>query len=551
MRRSPALQPTLGSLPSILGYEMIKRITVVSASVALGCLATVVPVLTSLYVAKKDVERRERAEIKDFANKAIMRAEVVTSQAFAALNDLDQQPGAPCSPPNLEHAARVIYNYRYVQDAGAYADGLYLCSPLLGDVRAKDLTLPPPDYQNNEGYSMWFRRKSPLSNERNDLQIGRNGRYVSIDRGSYVDLIDPAKRPIAAIQIPTGTLIAVSTGADPGDMLNAWKQSGNVKSDEWNYAVAQSSTRQIAVVVKSPRSSIAGNWPKLLAAWLSIGVTAGALLGWLAYKRISWQFSFPATLEWAISRRKIDVVYQPIIRIADNECVGVEALTRWTLHGQSISPEVFVRVAEENNLIQSLTDVVLEKTIAQLGKTLVANPTFYVSINVSSEDLRSVRFLNQLTSSLAGTGIAPRQIRIEATERSFMNTEETRGVIAAFRAAGHPIYIDDFGTGYSSLSYLQSFEIDVLKIDKSFVDTIEQDTASSVVAPHIIAMAHDMGLEIVAEGVESAVQIAWLLERGVHYAQGWYYAKAMTASTLAAWLSRVHAPRQAVSLATS
>ena len=132
-----------------------------------------------------------------------------------------------------------------------------------------------------------------------------------------------------------------------------------------------------------------------------------------------------------------------------------------------------------------------------------------------------------------------------------MNTEETRGVIAAFRAAGHPIYIDDFGTGYSSLSYLQSFEIDVLKIDKSFVDTIEQDTASSVVAPHIIAMAHDMGLEIVAEGVESAVQVAWLLARGVHYAQGWYYAKPMTAATLATWLSKAHAPRQAVSLATT
>src|SRR5436305_13690945 len=103
MRRSPALQPTLGSLPSILGYEMIKRITVVSASVALGCLATVVPVLTSLYVAKKDVERRERAEIKDFANKANMRAEVVTSQAFGALNGLGQQPAATCSPTYLEH----------------------------------------------------------------------------------------------------------------------------------------------------------------------------------------------------------------------------------------------------------------------------------------------------------------------------------------------------------------------------------------------------------------------------------------------------------------
>ncbi|HTR11147.1 MAG TPA: EAL domain-containing protein [Paraburkholderia sp.] len=527
---------------------MIRRITLISASIALGCLATIGPVLTSLYVANNDVENRDRADIREFADKAIMRADLVTYQAFAALSDLDREPGAPCSPSNLEQAARVIYNYRYVQDAGAYADGKYLCSPLLGDVSAKDLTLPPPDYRSNDGYLVWFQQKSPLSDVRKDIQIGRNGHYVSLDPGSYVDLIDPARRPIAAIQTTTGTVFAVSAGADPDDMLNAWKHGGDVKSDEWNYAVARSSTRPIAVVVKSPRSSVVGDRPKLLAAWLSIGVIAGTLSGWLAYRRVTRQLSFASTLEWAISRRKLDVVFQPIVRLADNECAGVEALVRWTLHGRPVSPEVFVRVAEESQLVQPLTDLVLEKTIAQLGQFLAANPDFYVSINVSSEDLCSLRFLNLLTASLRGTGIAPRQMRIEATERSFMNADTTRGVVAAFRAAGHPIYIDDFGTGYSSLSYLQTFEIDVLKIDKSFVDTIAKDTASSVVAPHIIAMAHELGLEIVAEGVESEFQAQWLRKKGVQYAQGWYYAKAMPAGDLARWLGRNRAARRAHSL---
>ncbi|QGZ57741.1 EAL domain-containing protein [Paraburkholderia acidiphila] len=522
---------------------MLRRITLISASIALGCLATIGPVLTSLYFANRDVENRDRADIQEFADKAMLRAELVTYQAFAALSDLEQQPGAACSPANLEQAARVIYNYRYVQDAGAYAEGKYLCSPLLGDVHDKDLTLPPPDYRTNDGFLIWFRQKSPLSDVRKDLQIGRNGHYVSMDPEAYVDLIDPARRPIAAIQTTTGTVFAVSAGADPNEMFNAWKHAGDVKSDEWNYAVARSSTRHIAVVVKSPRSSVVGDRPKLLAAWLSVGVIAGALLGWLAYRRVTRQLSFASTLEWAISRRKLDVVFQPIVRLADNECAGVEALVRWTLHEQAISPEVFVRVAEESHLIQPLTDLVLDKTIAQLGRLLAANPAFYVSINVSSEDLRTFRFLNLLTKSLQGTGIAPRQMRIEATERSFMNADATRGVIAAFRAAGHPIYIDDFGTGYSSLSYLQTFEIDVLKIDKSFVDTIAQDTASSVVAPHIIGMAHELGLEIVAEGVESEFQAQWLRTKGVQYAQGWYYAKAMSAGDLARWLGKNRAAR--------
>ncbi|NLP63666.1 EAL domain-containing protein [Paraburkholderia sacchari] len=517
---------------------MIKRVTLITASIALGCLATIGPVLTSLYVADKDVESRDREELREFANKAVMRTDLVTYQAFAALSDLDRIPGRFCSQAKLEQAARVLYNYRYVQDAGSYGNGRYLCSPLLGDVRTEHFALSPPDYRTNDGYLIWFQQKSPLSEVRKDIQIGRSGNYVAIDSGSYVDLIDPARRPIAAIQTTTGTLLAISPGADPDEMLNAWKHDGNVKSDQWYYAVARSSTRPVGVVVRSARGSIAGGWPKLLAAWLSIGVIVGAALGWLAYRRVTRQLSFPATLEWAIARRMIDVVYQPIVNLADGKCMGVEALVRWTLNGRSISPEVFVRVAEDNQLIQPLTDLVLEKTIAQLGALLAANPTFYVSINVSAEDLATFRFLNLLNASLNGTGIAPMQIRIEATERSFMNADTTRGVIAAFRSAGHPVYIDDFGTGYSSLSYLQTFEIDVLKIDRSFVDTIVQDTASSVVAPHIIAMAHELNVEIIAEGVESAAQAAWLRNKGVQYAQGWYYAKAMAANELTRWLGQ-------------
>ncbi|MGF6853199.1 sensor c-di-GMP phosphodiesterase-like protein [Paraburkholderia sp. CI3] len=117
----------------------------------------------------------------------------------------------------------------------------------------------------------------------------------------------------------------------------------------------------------------------------------------------------------------------------------------------------------------------------------------------------------------------------------------TRQTIAAFRSAGHPVYIDDFGTGYSSLAYLQTFMIDALKIDKSFVDTIARDAASSIVAPHIIDMAHELGVEVVAEGIERDEQVEYLLRRGVQYGQGWLFAKAMRREELVAWLEARHA----------
>ncbi|OAJ63834.1 histidine kinase [Paraburkholderia ginsengiterrae] len=515
---------------------MIKRLSLISASVALGCIATILPVMTSIYIADEDAERREQRDLQEFAAKAVMRAELVTYQAFAALSDMGAAPGKTCSPAYIEQLARVTFNYRYVQDAGAYGDGQYLCSPLLGDVRARHLTMPPPSWRSNDGYLVWFRQKYPLSDAREDLRIGRNGNYVSIDPQSYVDLIDPARRPIAVINIETNTVLAVSPGADGDDMLRAWNQAGHVDNEQWHYAAARSSTRPLGVVVKSARTSLFSNWTGLLAMWLSVGVLVGGLLGWVAFRRVTRQLSFPATLQWAIARKNIDVNFQPIVNLASGECVGVEALVRWQLNGRFISPEIFVSVAEENGLIQPLTDLVLDKTIVELSTLLRSRPTFYVSINVSSEDLCTRRFVNILTTRLEGTGIRPAQIRIEATERSFMDADATRETIAAFRNAGHPVYIDDFGTGYSSLSYLQTFTIDVLKIDKSFIDTIGQDAASSIVAPHIIQMAHELGVQIVAEGVEHQVQIDYLVQRGVQFGQGWFFAKAMRAEELGTWL---------------
>jgi sensor c-di-GMP phosphodiesterase-like protein len=516
---------------------MIRRISVISASVALCCIATIVPVMTSIYIANEDAQRREQEELQEFAAKAVMRAELVTYQAIAALSDMAAAPGGPCSPAYIEQVARVVFNYRYVQDAGAYDGGHYLCSPLLGDVRTQHLTMPPPSWRSNDGYLVWYRQKSPLSDVRQDIQIGRNGNYVSVDPQSFVDLIDPARRPIVVVNVETNTVLASSFGADSDDMLSAWKLAGHVNSEQWHYAVARSSTRPLGVVVKSPRTSLFADWAGLLALWLSIGVIVGGSLGWVAFRRVTRQLSFPATLEWAISRKRIDVHFQPIVSLSSGECVGVEALVRWRLNERHISPEIFVAVAEQNDLIQPLTDLVLDKTIDALSKLLRSRPSFYVSINVSSEDLRTRRFLDVLTARLEGTGIRPAQLRIEATERSFMDADATRETIAAFRNAGHPVYIDDFGTGYSSLSYLQTFTVDVLKIDKSFIDTIGQDAASSIVAPHIIQMAHELGVKIVAEGIERDVQVEYLVQRGVQYGQGWLFAKAMGADELSAWLN--------------
>lgn len=247
---------------------------------------------------------------------------------------------------------------------------------------------------------------------------------------------------------------------------------------------------------------------------------------WMSRKRLS-----PETeLEIAVRNREFIVHYQPIIELKTNICVGAEALVRWRRpDGTLVRPDRFIPLAEETGLIEPITDQVVEAIIADLGPMLVRDRSSHIAINLCAEDVKSGRILDFIDLRLARAGIRKEQIWLEATERGFIDIDAARITLDRARKAGHSVAIDDFGTGYSSLQYLQGLPLDALKIDKSFVDTIGRNTATSTVTLHIIEMARELGLFSVAEGIEKEEQAAYLREHGVDFGQGWLFSRPLPA----------------------
>jgi EAL domain-containing protein (putative c-di-GMP-specific phosphodiesterase class I) len=251
-------------------------------------------------------------------------------------------------------------------------------------------------------------------------------------------------------------------------------------------------------------------------------------------------------LRRAVERGEFRVWYQPIVALANHQVVGVEALVRWEHPERGLlGPGAFLDVAEEVGLITQLDEWVLQEACLQ-GREWLASGTFGVSstisVNLSAKAFAKETLVQTVRDILSATGYAASGLRLEVTESvAIKDAKRARAVLAELRALGVRISLDDFGTGYSSLSYLQSLPLDTLKIDRSFVAGIETDEDKGEIIKLIVGLARTLGLEIVAEGTETAAQVEYLCGLGCQFGQGYYFAKPAAASRPAARLSGVRA----------
>lgn len=235
-------------------------------------------------------------------------------------------------------------------------------------------------------------------------------------------------------------------------------------------------------------------------------------------------------LRRALERREMHVHYQPIVSLKNFNILGFEALLRWQHPERGlVSPEEFIATAEETGLIVPIGKWVISEACRQMKRwqtQLPVHPHLSISINISSKQFMQPDLIDHIKEVLRQTGINPHNLRLELTESVVMeNVEKATGMLQQLREIGTGLSIDDFGTGYSSLSYLHRFPIDILKIDRSFVGCMTENNENLEIVRTIVMLAQNLGMEVVAEGVETKEQLALLTLLKCDSAQGYYFSR--------------------------
>ncbi|HEX8695568.1 MAG TPA: EAL domain-containing protein [Longimicrobium sp.] len=246
-------------------------------------------------------------------------------------------------------------------------------------------------------------------------------------------------------------------------------------------------------------------------------------------------------LRKGMEREEFTLHYQPIVNLRTGRIAGVEALLRWRHPERGwIPPTDFVPPAEETGLILPIGRRVVADACRQLRAWQAGSPRaaeLSVSVNLSVKQFAQADLLDQVRAALDDTGVDPRLLRLEVTESVIVdNFDAAAATLARLRALGPRVYLDDFGTGYSSLSSLHRLPIDALKVDRSFVAEIGRESAGTALTRTVATIARNLGLAVIAEGVETAEQLAELRALGCEYAQGFLFAPALPPDQLAALL---------------
>jgi sensor c-di-GMP phosphodiesterase-like protein len=508
---------------------MTKRTATFCTAIA-GLLCVAVPILLALYIAGQEGADAERARVLGYAKDVLGRSDRAADQIQEGVARLVESATADsCSPAQLAVMREIDVASSYIQAIGHVVADQLECSSL-GGREGAHYDLGEPDVVVASGSTVRTHVTFPFAPGKVFTVVGRNGYAAIIHKDLPIDVSTDDGDVSLATVTPDNRQLRSARGTVKVEWIDALGEAMETTfiDDQYVVAAVRSARYSTIALAAVPIKHLEARTRSAALVLVPTGFVTSALLFWAVLFMVRMQMAMPSVIKAALRRHEFFIVYQPIVNLKTMQWVGAEALIRWRRPtGEMMRPEMFVQVAEEAGLIQRVTREVFRLVASDAAAIFASHPDFHIAINLSATDMQSAETMELLADLARDTRARPGNLCVEATERGLLNADVGRDMVRKLRSSGVRVALDDFGTGYSSLSYLETFELDYLKIDKSFIDKIGTEAATSQVALHIIQMAKDLRLEMVAEGVETEAQAQFLRDRGVQYAQGWLFAKPM------------------------
>lgn len=505
----------------------------------LGAIVALVPIVAVDFIIDAYVQQREKTLAEQYVNVDSSHIASAASEGVAALRKVWTDSPSLCAQTFVQNAqAAVQNNVSVIQIVVENNEGTQYCDAFGTGVDYASLSasLPIPGQTETLSVVRYGAMDAPV------LKITQaigDTRALSVFVPILPQSIDAHLRTL-----PPSTMKRFSlTNNQPILVLGTNGEfEADTAPDDFIIAAGYASQFPIKVELAIPFDVVRAYYSDmdLVFTVLAALVSGAFLLSMLSYVRRSRVPAFD--LERAIERNEIRPYYQPVINLRTGDLVGCEVLCRWEKrNGRVIPPNNFIEYAENTGLAIPMTVSLMQQVRADLGELCETVPDLKISINLFEGHFRDGGIVEDVQAIFGNSSINYRQLVFEITERRpLRNTLAATSVISGLHALGCRLAMDDVGTGHSNLAYLATLGVDVIKIDRIFVDMIKKDTTQVPVLDGLIAMGKDLDCEIVAEGVETEEQALYLRAHGVVHAQGYIFAPALKAKVFIELATALH-----------
>ncbi|HKG00753.1 MAG TPA: EAL domain-containing protein [Xanthobacteraceae bacterium] len=494
------------------------------AAVVIGIAVAGAPVLSLQYLVEHHIERQGRAEVEITARRGIALAESRIRRVIAGLIDLGNRGIDGCSLVEHEALSATAFDIMPIKELAVVdPSGKTLCTNhglSLGERHIVSLNVARSAANMFVEVLTIGERRERMVRIRHMHREGGNGlaalipaelmlAQVSSDGGSL--------RPHALMAARDGTLIG-ETGVKPGaDETDGDRVIATLKSKDYGMTITSSMSR---TSLAASRSDVRLVGSLVGAAIFTLIIAFFVLVRWR-------QRDNPvAEIRRALQADEFVPYYQPILDISNGRLEGAEVLIRWRKpDGSIISPAGFIPLLESSGLIFEVTRALMQRVCREAGPAIGRRPRCKISFNLTARHFTDHSLVKEIRDIFTDSPIALSQLALEVTERQPLeNLTAVRSVIADLQGLGVRVAIDDVGAGHGGLSYLLKLGVDIIKIDKLFVDAIGAERHSAVIINSLVELARSMRMDIVAEGVESFEQVVYLRDQGIRLAQGYVFA---------------------------